>query len=201
MRHLRENRKEILEKIGDFYFPNITDSETKKERIKILMLTLDFDGSLEKWEKEWKILEPQKLRNKQCNIKLNNEPQMFHLREYISNLPARTNWIADTVPEMVNLITQIKNGWRDRPKVTTKNFVSQELEATSRDEKYSEAIRVGQTPLSLQHDGVVMGRTPRYDEESLRKILQLKSSEALGYKQPVEVKNARQKFELGLYMG
>ena len=25
-----ENRKEILEKNGDFYFPNITDTETKK---------------------------------------------------------------------------------------------------------------------------------------------------------------------------
>ena len=65
-----ENRKEILGKIGDFYFPNITDTEIKKERIKILMLTLDFDGSLEKWESDWKILEPQKLKNKQCNIKL-----------------------------------------------------------------------------------------------------------------------------------
>ena len=84
------------------------------------MLTLDFDGSLEKWESDWKILEPQKLKNKQCNIKLNNSPHIFHLKEYISNLPERTKWIADTVPEMVNLISQIKNGPRDRPTVTTK---------------------------------------------------------------------------------
>ena len=183
-----ENRKEILEKIGDFYFPNITDTEIKKERIKILMLTLDFDGSLEKWENDWKILEPQKLKNKQCNVKLNNSPHIFHLREYISNLPERTKWIADTVPEMVNLISQIKNGIRDRPTVTTKNFVLQELEAISREEKYNEAIRLGQIPLSLQHDGVVLGRTIRWDEESLKKILQLRSSEALGYNQPLEVK-------------
>jgi hypothetical protein len=106
-------------KIGDFYFPNITDAETKKERIQILMLTLDVDGSLEKWGNEWKILDPQKLRNKTCNIKLNNSPPLFRFREYASNLPARTNWVADTVPEMVNLITQIENGPRDRPKVTT----------------------------------------------------------------------------------
>ena len=131
------------------------------------MLTLDFHGSLEKWESDWKILEPQKLKNKQCNIKLNNSPHIFHLREYISNLPERTKWIADTVPEMVNLISQIKNGLRDRPIVTTKNFVLQELEAISREEKYNEAIRLGQIPISLQHDGVVLGRTIRWDEESL----------------------------------
>jgi hypothetical protein len=71
------------------------------------MLTLDFDGSLKKWENDWKILDPQKLKNKTCNIELNNSAHIFHFREYVSNLPARTNWIADTVPEMVNLITQI----------------------------------------------------------------------------------------------
>ena len=114
-----ENRKEILGKIGDFYFPNITAIETKKERIKILMLTLDFDGSLEKLGNDWKILDPQKLKNKTCNIKLNNSPHIFHFREHVNNLPARTDWISDTVPEMVNLITQIKNGPRNRPKVTT----------------------------------------------------------------------------------
>ena len=89
---------------------------------------------------------------------------------------------------MVNLITQIKNGPRDRLKVTTKNVVLQELEAISRDEKYNEAIRLGQIPLSLQHDGVVLGKTNRWDEKSLKQILQLKSSEALGYNQPLDVK-------------
>ena len=122
------------------------------------------------------------------NIKLNDSPHMFHLRECISNLPERTNWVADTVPEMVNLITQIKSGLRDRPKVTTKNVVLQELEAISRDEKYNEAIRLGQRPLSLQHDGVVLGRTNRWGAKSCLKILQLKSSEALEYEQPLEVK-------------
>ena len=101
---------------------------------------------------------------------------MFHLREYISNLPERTKWIADTVPEMVNLISQIKNSFRDRPIVTTKNFVLQELEAISREEKYNESIRLGQIPISLQHDGVVLGRTSRWDEESLKKVLQFRSS-------------------------
>ena len=112
---------------------------------------------------------PQRLRNKQCNIQLNDGSHIFHLREYVNNLPDRTNWVADTVPVMVNLITQMKNGSRDRPKVTTKNFVLQELEAISRDEKHNEAIRLGQIPLSLQHDGVVLGRTNRWDEESLKK--------------------------------
>ena len=93
-----------------------------------------------------------------------------------------------TVPEMVNLIAQFKNGPRDRPKVTTKNFVLQELEAISRDEKYNEAIRLGLIPLSLQHDGVVIGKTNRWDENSLKQILQSKSSAALGYNQPLDVK-------------
>ena len=172
----------------------MTDTETKKERIKIRMLTLDFDGSLEKWENDWKILDPQKLRNTTCNIKLNNSPHIFHFREYVSNLPARTNWVADTVPEMVNLITQIKNGPRDRPKVTTKDIVLQELEAISRDEKYNEAIRLGQIPLSLQHDGVVLEKTNRWDEKYLKQILQLKSSEAFGYNQPLDVKKCPQNF-------
>jgi hypothetical protein len=70
---------------------------------------------------------------------------------------------------MVNLISQIKNGPRDRPTVTTKMFVLQELEAISREGKYNEAIRLGKIPLSLQHDGVVLGRTIRWDEESLKK--------------------------------
>ena len=104
-----------------------------------------------------------------CNIKLDNGSHLFHLREYVRNLPDRTNWVADTVPEMVNLITQMKNGPRDRHKVTTKNFVLQELEAISRDEKHNEAIRLGQIPLSIQHDGVVPGRTNRWDEESLKR--------------------------------
>ena len=64
----------------------------------------------------------------------------------------------------------------------------QELEAISREEKCNEAIRLGQVPISLQHDGVVLGRTVRWDEESLRKVLQFSSSEALGYKQSLEVK-------------
>lgn len=89
---------------------------------------------------------------------------------------------------MVNPIAQIKNGSGDRPNITTKNFVLQELEAINRNEKYNEAIRIGQIPLSLQHDGVVLGRTDRWDAESFFKILQLKSSEALGYNQPLEVK-------------
>jgi hypothetical protein len=64
----------------------------------------------------------------------------------------------------------------------------QRVEAISREEKYNEAIRLGQIPLSLQHDGVVLGRTIRWDEESLKKLLQLRSSEALGYNQPLDVK-------------
>ena len=161
--------------------------EEKKRKNKNPHAYTSFDGSLEKWGNDWKILDPQKLKNKTCNIKLNNSPHIFHLREYVSNLPARTNWVADTVPEMVNLIAQFKNGPRDRPKVTTTNVVLQELEAISRDEKYNEAIRLGQIPLSLQHDGVVIGKTNRWDEKSLKQILQSNSSAALGYNQPLDV--------------
>jgi hypothetical protein len=32
------------------------------------MLTLDFDGSLDKWENDWKILDPQKLKIKHVTL-------------------------------------------------------------------------------------------------------------------------------------
>ena len=76
MLHFHRKQK-IQEKGGDFYFPNVTDTETKKERIQILMLTRDFDGSLGKWGNDWKNLESQKLKNKQCNIKLNKGPHIL----------------------------------------------------------------------------------------------------------------------------
>ena len=58
------------------------------------------------------------------------------------------------------------------PKSQPNIFFLQELEAISRDEKYNEAIRLGQIPLSLQHDGVVIGKTNRWDEKSLKQTLQ-----------------------------
>ena len=166
----------------------MTDDKTRQERIKKLILALNFEGSLGKWENDWNILAPNKLSNKPCNVTLKNDPIPFNFREYVDNIPARTKWVAGQVPEFVDLISQIRNGPRDRPEVTTKNFVMQEMEALSRNAKRTRAAKLGMGTLSLQHDGVVIGITGRLNERETQRELREATEEILGYTKPVETK-------------
>ena len=97
--------------------------------------------------------------------------------------------VAEQVPEFVDLISQIRNGPRARPEVTTKNFVMQEMEALSRKAKRIRASKLGMRTISLQHDGVVIGMTGTLNERETQHELQEVTEKSVRYTQPVEKKS------------
>ena len=179
-----QHKRSIYDTVGDFYFPNVSPAE-KQIRIKHLNLRLDFDASIRKWEREWRIPEFASILQRRCTVQLPGVLTPFDVRSYITSLPQRTAWLAQRVPDMVELARQIRSSGADRPEVTAKSSVLQEREGISRHAKIRYCQLHGHWAFSQQHDGVGIGATQDEDAEALRAALEHSTAAALGYAQKV----------------
>ena len=79
----------------------------------------------------------------------------FNLKEYIDVQEARTEWMAERLPRMLDLVHQ--GGARERPKSTMRSYCLQEKEAISCQAKMRWADWDGHTWFSIEHDGLGVG--------------------------------------------
>ena len=110
----------------------------------------------------------------------------FNLRQYIELQPRRTEWLAGRYRRMLELTQQMAD--KEHPERTMKSYLLQAYEAISREEKVGWAERGGHTWLNLQHDGVIIALAPGTTEVQAARELSEACSKAVGYLQPVEVK-------------
>ena len=195
-----KHRKHYLKQLGNSYFPHIQDQDELYTRMKTLMLALDFDGSIKKWEHDWNIHAAKQLGTQDRTLTNPDQTNPISFRTYVELVPTRTKWIHDHTPDMVNLIQNWQSNTnnqytseptqigRNRPEVTSKCFSLQELESDGREAKIREANYLGQRVLNLQHDGIVIGlnRNPELGRDTIKEKLHEAISKDLGYNQPVE---------------
>ena len=150
-----KHRKHFLKQLGNSYFPHIQDQDELYTRIKTLMLALDFDGSMKKWEHVWNIHAAKQRGTQDRMLTHPDQINPLSFRAYVGLVPTRTKWVQDSTPDMVNLI----NNWqtntngprttgppqrgRNHPEVTSKCFSLQELESDGREAKIKEANYLG----------------------------------------------------------
>ena len=141
------------------------------------------DGTYEGWRQKYNI--PTTRRMDDLHITL-PDGTAFDMKAYLRLQPKRTEWIACKFHRMLELTRQMP----DKPNAdrTTKSYLLQAYEATSREAKIRWATRAGHAWLNLQHDGVVIALKPNTTAAQAIRQLSTVSSEALGYAQPVEVK-------------
>ena len=77
---------------------------------------------------------------------------------------------------------------KGHPERTVKSFAFQEAESISRRAKVRWAARNGHAVLSLQHDGIVVAVKRGSDAGDVAEQMATASEEALGYRQPCELK-------------
>ena len=78
---------------------------------------------------------------------------------------------------------------KGHPERTVKSFAFQEAESISRRAKVCWAARNGHAVLSLQHDGIVVAVKRGSDAGDVAEQMAGASEEALGYRQPCELKD------------
>ena len=111
---------------------------------------------------------------------------MFNLKQYIDVQEARTDWMAERLPRMLDLVNQM--GHRERPKSTMRSYTLQEKEAISCQAKMRWADWEGHEWFSIEHDGLGVGLVDGTNPEDAAKNVTGWVSKALGYKQEVQVK-------------
>ncbi len=181
-----EHRETILAAIGRHFFPTESAAE-QRSRAKHLTNMLDMDGTYGGWRREYSI--PATTRLDDPRIALPDESE-FDMKAYIGLQSQRTEWVADHFGRMLELTKQMPD--TTHPDRTTKSYLLQAYEATSREAKLRWAASAGHAWLNLQHDGVVIALAPDTSQEQATRQLTDVSSEALGYLQPVDVKTMNQ---------
>ena len=108
-----KHRKHYLKQLGNSYFPHIQDQDELYTRMKTLMLALDFDGSIKKWEHDWNIHAAKQLGTQDRTLIHPDQTNPISFRTYVELIPTRTKWIRDRTPDMVNLIQNWQNNTND----------------------------------------------------------------------------------------
>ena len=166
-----QNREEIMQKLGHIIFPFITSQDSRK-LIKHLINLLDMDGTYGGWRHLNQVPAHVRLGNIDDEgpyIKL-QDGSTFPCRGYFSQQPSRTKWLANHLPDMLELETYWKQmeGGSTEPARTLKSDILAEWEAISRTAKVHWAEAGGHDWLSLQHDGVVIALRPGLSKEHAR---------------------------------
>jgi ribonuclease HI len=174
------HRKQILEAIGSYYFPEVTDI-IKYERAKQLNNALDNDGTLQAWANIWRVDLRQKPINR-LNVRLPDG--RFDVGDYITLQKERADEIKKLMPDLLAYITQTG---KDFPERTMRSYLLQEYESRSCDIKTCVAESDGHFWFSLQYDGVVMGLLPGTDKDILQTRLTDLVSHGLDYRQEVAI--------------
>ena len=189
------NRESILKQVYERLLPPTMPDSKRRKLAKQLFCTVEMDGSYGGWRAEHNIPPDASLGDEGGDgpyVQLPDGSPPFPVRRYFKQQPERTAWLADQLPAMLELVTYWKraqgNGG-DHPERTLKSDVLSEWEAISRTAKVRWAEENGHDWLSLQHDGVVIALRPNSDPDEACKELKAACCLALGYDQPVEVKD------------
>ena len=182
-----DHRELVLKAIGDRCFPG-AENATKRKRAKQLINLLEMDGSYYSWCEEWNI--PSQLISPTCPLTVELPGGgSINVMELIGVQPARTRELVSKCGRAYEYMRQLCAGESNaHPDRTLKSYLLQECEAMSRNAKISWAEREGCKWISLQHDGVVIGLRAGMTKEEACVGLTSACGAALGYRQPVEVK-------------
>ena len=187
------NRECILAQIGERLLPSAMPGGKRRKLAKQLFCTVEMDGTYGGWRVEHNIPADVELGDVGGDGPFLPLPDgsSFPVRRYFRQQEERTAWLARRLPAVLELVTywrDIEGGGGAAPDRTLKSDVLCEWEAISRTAKVRWAEAHGHDWLSLQHDGVVIALHPGMDPEEARADLEGACRRALGYTQPVEVK-------------
>lgn len=196
-------REEIYAGVAAALLPMMSAVEARG-RVKLLFNLLDMDGTYSGWraahlgDPAAGAAGPRLPQLPMDTAGLGPEIELtdggrFDVRLYLRQQPERTQWVADQRPHLLALYArwaeaEVPPSERKPPERTLKSDLCAEYEAASRAAKVWWARTRGHAPLSLQHDGVVIALREGVGAEEARGELQVVSSRALGYEQPVSMK-------------
>jgi len=181
-----------MKKIGLTIFSSTKPEEEQRKLIKHLVNLLDMDGSYAGWRAMHNIPPHLSLGHEGGDgplLHLSNG-EAFPVRKYFKQQPERTEWLAQRLPDLLELEKHWKAsmGGNSEPERTLKSDILAEWEAISRTEKVRWAEENGHDWLSLQHDGVIIALHTGLTKDQAILELQVLCSRALGYQQPIEAK-------------
>lgn len=192
-----EHREEIMAGVGDALFRAHGDYEARRQWVKRIFAGYDNDATLEGWahstqgNHEGRTMGGVKLW---VGVTAASPGVGFEPREYWRAQKESTRWMWDHAGEELREYVKAL-----RPRATVaasmgvwKSYVLQEAEAAGRSAKLEWAAREGARVLSLQHDGVILGRMGRdggnsEEGEAIGDELTAAVSEAVGYRVRVKV--------------
>ena len=182
-----EHRELVLAAIGERFFPH-DDAIMRRKRAKQLINMLEMDGSFQDWCEQWGV-PTHSLRQPPLTADL-PDGTTFDVVAFIDGQPARTTWLTQRCSRAFAFTQQMcaHLSGNHHPDRTLKSYVLQEAEAVSRAVKIAWAERVGARWISLQHDGVVIALRANMTHEWACGELARECEAALGYRQPVAMK-------------
>ena len=190
MRLFIAHREAVLAAIGLRFFGGALPAKERRDRAKQLVNSLEMDGTFEAWCDGWGV-SPHLLRGLAVDLP---GGQGLDVAALVRVQPARTLALVQARPRAYAFVRQACAALGgDHPDRTLRSYVMQDREAASREAKVAWAVRAGWQVVSHQHDGVVM-RPPvacgtGSDTARLAcAALSRACSDALGYEQPVAVK-------------
>ena len=191
-----EWKETILEKGGAFLFPG-TDKHKRRKLMKGVINGFDMDSGLDAWRKKKEADTGKTLKGYEIRIGRDGE-KVFSLEKYRKAQAQSTQWMADRSARMVEYLQsraeKSTRSWR-KAGLTTKSYLLQEAEATSRLAKAEWCREKGLEVTSLQHDGIMIGmETSRYEEAS--KGMSAAATKACNYKVEVVVKGIKEEWDL-----
>ena len=180
--------KAILEAIGLYYFPNLSDDlKEARDRAKGLCHSLDNDGTIYGFCDTYSLPKSGAGFKPPARLTIPLPGGMrFNLQVFIDEKAAQTAWVARQRPRMLEIVNAF--GDRARPGATVRSFINQDFEGKNRRAKILWARRHRQFPLSNQHDGVFIGLDANHAPRTVADALTAEVSATCGYEQPVEVK-------------
>ena len=191
-----EWKETILETGGAFLFPG-TDKNKKRKLMKGVINGFDMDSGLDAWRKKKGADIGKTLRGYEITIGKKGE-RTFSLEKYRKAQAQSTQWMADRSTRMVEYLqSRVETGtmsWR-KAGLTTKSYLLQEAEATSRLAKAEWCREKGLEVTSLQHDGIMIDMEANIYEEA-SKGMSAAATKACRYTVEVVVKGVKGEWDL-----
>ena len=154
---LVNNRETILRGLGAILLP-LRDADEQRRGIKRLFSRLELDGTYDAWARGYPdVVALPDPRGHGPLIPLAGRI-VFPVRHYLRQQPERTEWLAQRLRPMCDLIEYWNSatGGNEHPERTLKEEALAEWEAISRRAKRRWAEANGHDCISLQHDGIAL---------------------------------------------
>ena len=104
----------ILLALQQAWWPHVTIAAVQIERAKTFINRLENQGSVHGLYKQYGMIETQTSDKNLKNINIQLPDGILRMKDYIHTQDARTEWLAEKRPRMLELIQQA--GGRDKPK-------------------------------------------------------------------------------------